>query len=724
MQRFTLYRADSSGNPKNTVYPISADINGIDDFRTVVQYDHVCAKYKGNRRSEANFEYSDCIAMDCDNDHSEDPAAWKSPADVEAEFPDAEFYVAYSRNHMKEKNGRAARPKFHVYFPVKRVTDAKRYAAMKQQILKRFPWFDANAADAARFYFGSDNGADFFPGTVTVDKLLHEIIPTGSRNATLSQKAGCIVKRYRATDEAHALFMAEAEKCVPPLEQTELDAIWNSAKKFGDRISSEEGYIPPEKYNAKGELDAFLDAAKPENGREYAWSDIGAGRLFADCFKEQARYVPERKCWYIYKNGVWSADTGNLGVMELCKKLADALLVYALRIDDERARTDFLKYASKWQSRYTRETLLKDAQSCYPIPMSEFDRDPYILNCANGTLHLDTMEFTEHRPEDRLTKSTGVFYDPDVRCKRFEEFINEIMSGDREKARFLQKALGYGISGDTRYECLFILHGATSRNGKGTLCESIVRVVGSYGCTVQPETISDSKYTNSHNPSEDIARLAGIRFANIAEPKKGMVLNAAKVKSMTGNDTINARFLHENSFDFRPQFKIVINTNHLPVINDMTLFQSGRIIIIPFNRHFEDDEQDKTLKDEFFKQENQTAILNWLVEGYRMLRQEGLVQPEAVKAATAEYSHDSDKIRQFVEERLEEKEGHELRTSDVHGAYKDWCMQNNFGAENIKNFNQALRSFAQVVRKRPKAGGGATTMLLGYRIIGRAEPLQ
>jgi len=724
MPECTLYRAETSGNPKNTVYPISAIINGIDNFRTAVRYDHVCAKYKNNRRCEANFEFSDCIAMDCDNDHSEDPATWKTPEDVAAAFPDAEFYVAYSRNHMKEKNGKAARAKFHVYFPVERVSDAKRYAAMKQQILKRFPWFDANAADAARFYFGSDNDVDYIPGTTTVDKLLPEIIPAGSRNATLSQKAGCLIKRYGDTDEAHALFMAEAEKCVPPLERDELDSIWDSARKFGERISAEDGYVPPDQYNAKGDLDAFLDAAKPENSREYAWSDIGAGRLFADCFKEQARFVPERKCWYTYHNGVWSADIGNLGVMELCKKLADALFIYALRIDDERARTDFMKYAIKWQNRYTRETLLKDAQSCYPISMCEFDCDPYTLNCANGTLHLDTMQFTEHRPEDRLTKSTNVVYDPDIRCERFENFINEITSGDRDKARFLQKALGYGISGDTRYECLFILHGATSRNGKGTLCESILRVVGSYGCTVQAESISDSKYNNSHSPSEDIARLAGIRFANIAEPKKGLVLNAAKVKSMTGNDTINARFLHENSFDFRPQFKIVINTNHLPVINDMTMFQSGRIIIIPFDRHFEENEQDKTLKEEFFKPESQTAILNWLVEGYRMLCHEGLTQPESVKAATAEYCHDSDKIRQFVEERLEEDAGHELRTSDVHKEYKEWCLRNNYGAENIKNFNQELRSFAKIARKRPKAGGGATTMLLGYRVIGRVEPLQ
>ena len=193
------------------------------------------------------------------------------------------------------------------------------------------------------------------------------------------------------------------------------------------------------------------------------------------------------------------------------------------------------------------------------------------------------------------------------KCKAdiaFTVFINEITNGDVEKAKFLQKALGYSISGDTRYECLFILYGATTRNGKGTLCESVLKILGGYGCTAKPETISTKQHINSQTPSEDIARLAGIRFANISEPGKGLVLNAAQVKSMTGNDTLNARFLHENSFDFRPQFKLYINTNYLPVINDMTLFSSGRVIIIPFDRHFSESEQDKTLKAEFSKPEN------------------------------------------------------------------------------------------------------------------------
>ena len=131
MKEITLYVSGSKGNPKNTVYPTAVHISDVAVFRTAMQRDHVCAKYRDNRRSEKNFEYSDCIAMDCDNDHSDDPNAWKTPADVAAAFPNVEFYVAYSRNHLKDKNGKAARPKFHAYFPIERVTDAKRCAAMK-----------------------------------------------------------------------------------------------------------------------------------------------------------------------------------------------------------------------------------------------------------------------------------------------------------------------------------------------------------------------------------------------------------------------------------------------------------------------------------------------------------------------------------------------------------------------------------------------------------------
>ena len=222
------------------------------------------------------------------------------------------------------------------------------------------------------------------------------------------------------------------------------------------------------------------------------------------------------------------------------------------------------------------------------------------------------------------------------------------MSGDQEKAEFLQMSLGYALSGDSRYECMFILYGETTRNGKGTLMESILRIFGDYGKAVRPETIAQKNKVDSQAPSEDVARLAGLRFVNIAEPRRGMVMNAAQVKNMTGNDTLNARFLHENSFDFEPQFKIYINTNYLPDVTDMTLFSSGRILIIPFDRHFEEWEQDKTLKETFRKPEVQSAILNWLIEGFQILRTKGFRIPDAVAAATESYCQESDKIRQFM----------------------------------------------------------------------------
>ena len=445
-------------------------------------------------------------------------------------------------------------------------------------------------------------------------------------------------------------------------------------------------------------------------------TDIGAGRLFADCFKGSLRYVRERKSWFFYENGVWSEDVGSLIAMEKLKELADALMHYALTIQDERVRKEFIRFCTRWQARHNREVFLKDAQSVHPISASVFDVDPYVFNCKNGTLRLDTMTFSPHDPDDFLTKISDVTYDPEARCERFERFIGEITE-DVQKARFLQKALGYGLSGDTQFECMFIMYGATTRNGKGTLCESVLKVLGKYGCTSRPETLSVKINPNSTAPSEDIARLAGIRFVNISEPGKGLVLNAAQVKTMTGNDTINARFLRENSFDYKPQFKLYVNTNYLPTVTDMTLFSGGRVMIIPFDRHFDEGEQDRTLKREFAKPENRSAILNWLIEGYCLLQKEGLEQPEAVQKATEGYRDESDKIKCFADDCLVQDDTQEVRTSSVYQRYKDWCYDSGQHCENMRNFNQALRTFAEIKRKRPKNGGAPSTFLMGYRLI-------
>jgi len=460
-----------------------------------------------------------------------------------------------------------------------------------------------------------------------------------------------------------------------------------------------------------------LKELDPMDSSKYPWNDIGAGHIFADFYQDRLRYVPERKMWFYYEGGVWKLDKGNLRAMRYCMELANLMYTFALEIKDEDKRKSYMKYASRWQSHNNRVNILKDAQVYHPISFGSFDADIYIFNCKNGTLHIDTGEFTEHRSTDLLTKISPVVYDPTAYSERFATYIDEIMSGDADRAKFLQKILGYGLTGDTRHECMTILYGVTTRNGKGTLCESVLKVLGDYGCASRPESLAMKNNTNGSQPNEDVARLAGVRFVNVSEPGKGMVLDAAKVKAMTGNDTLNARYLHENSFDFQPQFKIYVNTNYLPVINDMTLFTSDRIIIIPFDRHFDEHSRDTTLKRRFAKEGVQSAILNWLLEGYRLLQTEGLYLPKSVKEATDRYQHDSDKMALFFEDNLVADETAEEMTSRVYARYKGWCQENGTYPEGMKNFKQGLQAIAPVVRKRPKRGGEKTTLLIGYRLI-------
>lgn len=460
-----------------------------------------------------------------------------------------------------------------------------------------------------------------------------------------------------------------------------------------------------------------LEELNPMDTGAYPWSDIGTGKLLADFYESVIRYVPKRKSWFYYEEGIWQQDVGGLKAMKYCMELANLLHMYALKITDEHTRKGYMEYAKRWQRHPNRVNILKDAQVYHPIDPMEFDSDIHVFNCSNCTLHLDTRSYTEHRSEDKLTKISPVVYDPDVYCERWEKFIDEIMSGDKEKAKFMQKLFGYGLTGDTHYECLTILYGASTRNGKSTLCEAVLKVLGGYGCTTRPETLAMKPTVDSSLPSEDIARLAGVRFVTVSEPGKGLVLNAAQLKTLTGNDLINARYLHENSFDFRSTHKFYVNTNYLPTITDMTVFASGRLYIIPFDRHFDEGEQDKGLKQYFSKPEVQSAIFNWLLEGYDLLQKEGLTPPPSVRVATAQYRHDSDKIALFFEDCMESGDAYEVRTSEVYYRYKRWCEENGHYAENMKNFKQSIAPIATAVRKRPKGDGEKTTVITGYRLI-------
>lgn len=445
-----------------------------------------------------------------------------------------------------------------------------------------------------------------------------------------------------------------------------------------------------------------LEDMKPHTNPRYQRDEIGIGNAFADYFKPIARFAGDRNIWYVYDGVVWQPDENALAVAELAKVLADRLYSFALQIKDEDTRNRYIKRVQKLQLRKHRKTMLEDAKSVHPVKVSMFDRNKYLFNCANGTLDLSTLQFHSHDPEDFITKVSPINYEPDAICPRWNRFIDEIMQGKTEVSRYLQKAVGYTMTGDTSLECLFVMYGPTTRNGKTTTIETILRVMGEYGCSAKPDLLAANfRGPSSGGPSEDVARLAGARFVGISEMEQKLTINASLTKQLTGNSSITARFLNQNSFDFRMQAKIFIDTNHLPNVNDQTLFESGRIKIIPFNRHFEDHEQDKTLKFTLADPENLSGILNWCIEGYRMFKAEGLDEPEDVKNATSQYRQDSDRISQFMAQCLKPEKGSELKTSAIYNRYKEWCTENGYKYEGAQNFYKRLSLVYLIIKRRP-----------------------
>lgn len=426
----------------------------------------------------------------------------------------------------------------------------------------------------------------------------------------------------------------------------------------------------------------------------YHHSDRGSSDLFADMFRHEVRYNTTAKEWYFYDGKVWKIDTGGMVVHAKAKQLFDALMICAGSIEDEQTQKLYREYYGKFGSKNKRDTLIKDAADCCYISSEELDKNPNLFNCQNGTFELDTMKFRPHNSEDYITKMSNVVYDEKAVSEDWIKFINEVLPHDREKVRYLQKAVGYSLSGQCSLETCFILYGATTRNGKSTLVSTISYMLGDsngYARAAQPEVLAVRKNKDSRNASEDIARLAGCRFLNVSEPPQSMAFDAALLKTLTGRDTITARFLFQGSFEYVPQFTLFINTNYLPKVLDETLFTSNRINVIEFNRHFTPEEQDITLKDRLRTDQNISGLFNWCIEGLKLFRQEGLKPPMSVGIATRQYAQQSDKIGNFIDECLEEEQGSACTAKDAYEVYKKWCAECGYFSEGKQKFFELLR---------------------------------
>ena len=440
------------------------------------------------------------------------------------------------------------------------------------------------------------------------------------------------------------------------------------------------------------------------NQERYSLGDLGLAYLFADTFKDRLRYVNGAGNYFYFDGCVWKTDTDYVCARQCVKAFVGYLENILSHIEFE----EFIKIIN---TRSKRESVIKDAKDVHPIAINKFDANPNLLNCLNGTIDLQTGRLRKHDSADFLSKKANVIFDPRAKCKRWNQFIDEIMCNTEELTLYLQKILGYGLSGDTSEDCLFIFYGPTTRNGKGTLMESICNLLGDYAGTIQPNSLAQQKISASAH-SSDIARLAGIRLVNTSELPSDLKLNPAIVKQVTGGDAITTRFLYKSFFEYTPQFKIFISTNHLPQIKDDSLFSSRRLRLVPFDRHFRDEEQNRGLKKYFREENNKSGILNWLLEGYFRYKSEGLIAPSKAEELLREYRINSDVLGLYIENRLvpcDEKE--RTKTLDFHTDFLKWCKDENLTALSLKEFVNTLRQKNVLGRDRTLGN-----YIKGYRI--------
>lgn len=453
------------------------------------------------------------------------------------------------------------------------------------------------------------------------------------------------------------------------------------------------------------------------NAVSYSRDDKEYSRLFGECIADVAAWVPEEKRYRRYDGKKWAKDADGEMIAKDAKAFADALMIYATTLEDGKEKQDFMKWSSRYARYANRKTLVSDAKSEIVHLRCEFDAHPELLNLDNGTLNTDTMEFRAHDPGDMLTKCACVSYNPGATCEEWESFICEALQ-DADTVKFFQKQMGVALTCDTSQEKMFIAQGKT-RSGKSTALETIKKMLGDdesgYACTSHPSMLAYTGIRDSSRPTPDIARLAGVRFVVMPEAEMGMVLNAARVKAMTGNDSITARNLNEGNFDFRPVYTLVMNTNHLPVVNDQTVFESGRIVVIPFPRHLEEDDQDHGLKARLCTPESLSGILNWCLSGLESYRAEGAKPPTSVRMATGDYARHSDKYGLFFAERMEASSDN-CTAGAAYEAYYSWCIDSGFKPYGKQSFNEEMRRRGLFSDKEKVCGKWHDRVILGYRI--------
>jgi len=399
-------------------------------------------------------------------------------------------------------------------------------------------------------------------------------------------------------------------------------------------------------------------------------TDTGNAELFAEFFGDRVRYDHRRSRWLIWQQHRWQPDTdgeiNRLGIEAIRRRME-----LATHISDQAKRKEALKWALSSESRYKMDAMTKIASNLRPISDSgdSWDSDPWLLGCSNGVVDLRSGKLRPGYQLDRITMTTGIDYDPSARAPRWERFLDEVFDGDQNMVQFVQRALGYSLTGDVREQCLFLCWGGGA-NGKSTMLSTVRKALGDYS---RNTSFSTFELNNRNSNTNDMAGLAGSRLVTASETSDATRLNEARVKAVTGGDPVTARYLFSEFFTYTPTYKVFLAMNHLPIIYGTDTGIWRRIRLIPFNVSFlgrEDKTLDSVLASEL------PGILVWILEGVKAWQDIGLNPPETVTAATNSYRMDSDMVQQFLDAETVMDAAAKVKAGELFKKYKDWCQAN------------------------------------------------
>lgn len=433
------------------------------------------------------------------------------------------------------------------------------------------------------------------------------------------------------------------------------------------------------------------DTKKVENKR-YSYDDTGNAERFTDTHKEMLRYSHVRKNWFFYNGKIWCTDQeGKIKVLadEVIKKMQQERVHVPEGVEEEDAIKLFQRHVKATRNHNGKVNMIKESEHLLPIATDQFDNDLHLFNVQNGYLDLKNGVLENHRREKYFTKISNVEYTDKADCPMWIKFLNTIFDNDKELINYIQRAVGYSLSGSTEEQMMFILYG-NGRNGKSVFLDIINEIFGSYATNIQPQAIMVKQQSSNANP--DIAKLAGARLVTTTEPNEGQRFDEGLIKQLTGGDKVTARFLYEDEFEFTPQFKLWMATNHKPFIRGTDDGIWRRMAIVPFSIQIPENEVDKKLTHKLKREIN--AILHWCVEGYLKWQHDGLQEPSTVRAQRVEYRTEMDSIEAFIQECCELDGSHSVKASDIFQAYADWASTNNeykmsstkFGREMSKKF--------------------------------------